>query len=73
MRSISYDSHKHIDTLSKLSLIISKHWLESVNATMVTDVQRTWGYKDPKTGLFTGMVAKLQKEADIGGKDSKQY
>lgn len=36
---------------------------------MVIDVQRTWGYKDPKTGQITGMSGRLErKEADIGGK-----
>lgn len=48
--------------------MITRHWVESVNATMINDVHRTWGYKDPKTGLFSGMSGQLQrKEADIGG------
>lgn len=35
---------------------------------MVIDVHRTWGYRDPKTGFFTGMAGQLQrKDADIGG------
>ncbi|XP_031617482.1 glutamate receptor 3-like [Contarinia nasturtii] len=64
--------HKNIDMASKVCLLLAKHWVESVNATMVTDVQRTWGYKDPKTGQFSGMVGRLQmKEADIG--DQKYF
>lgn len=36
---------------------------------MHVDVHRTWGYKDPRTGQFSGMSGQLQrKEADIGGK-----
>lgn len=35
---------------------------------MHIDVHQTWGYKDPKTGQFTGMSGQLQrKEADIAG------
>lgn len=50
--------------------MISKYWIESVNATMKLDVERTWGYLDPKTGLLTGMAGRLQrKEVDIGGKN----
>lgn len=63
-----YFSHNKVDTTSKVSFLISKYWIESVNATMEIDVQRTWGYKDPKTGLFSGMAGRLQlKEADISG------
>lgn len=39
-----------------------------MNATIRVDIHRTWGYKDPKTGQFSGMSGQLQrKEADIGG------
>lgn len=66
-------SHNRIDTTSKLSYVISKHWVESINATMDTsDVHRTWGYTDKKTGRITGLSGQLQrKEADIGGMDLK--
>lgn len=48
--------------------MITKHWVESLNATMGIQVYRTWGYKDPKTGQYNGMTGALQrKEADIGG------
>lgn len=40
---------------------------------METQVYRTWGYKDPKTGQFNGMTGALQrKEADIGGNTPKK-
>lgn len=62
-------SHTHIDTIAKVSLLISRHWVESVNATMQIDIHRTYGYLDPKTGQFSGMSSQLQrKEADIGGR-----
>lgn len=61
-------SHYRVDTISKLALLITQHWVDSVNATLVIDVHRTWGYRDPKTGFYTGMSGQLQrKEADIGG------
>lgn len=63
-------SHRKIDASSKMFAILAQHWVESVNATMVLDFQRTWGYKDPKTGQVTGMAGRLQRhEADIGGKN----
>lgn len=35
---------------------------------MTGDVHRTWGYKDKKTGITSGMAGQLErKEADIGG------
>lgn len=58
-----------VDAASKVTYLISQHWIETVNATTeVADVQRTWGYQDPKTRMYTGMVGRLQrKEVDIGG------
>lgn len=65
-------SHNKVDTISKLSLLITKHWVDSVNATLKVDVHRTWGYKDPKTGYFNGMTGQLQRrDADIGGGRTK--
>lgn len=41
---------------------------------MEIDVERTWGYKNPKTGIFTGMAGRLQtKMSDIGGKTQIFY
>lgn len=41
---------------------------------MVIDVHRTWGYRNPKTGFYTGMAGQLQKkEADIGGNRNRIY
>lgn len=35
---------------------------------MTGDVHRTWGYKNKKTGITSGMAGQLErKEADIGG------
>ncbi|XP_055295192.1 uncharacterized protein LOC129564964 [Sitodiplosis mosellana] len=59
--------HNKVDTISKVSFLISQHWIESVNATMVIDVGRTWGYPNRETDQLTGMSGRLQrKEADIG-------
>lgn len=65
---IYHFSHNKVDPFSKLTLLITKHWVESLNATMHIDIHRTWGYRDPKTGIFNGMSGQLQsKEADVGG------
>lgn len=38
---------------------------------MRMDVHPTWGYKNKKTGMITGMSGQLQrKEGDIGGINS---
>lgn len=59
-----------MDPFSKIALLITNDWIRSVNATMHLDIHRTWGYRDPKTGQFSGMSGQLQrKEADIGGKN----
>lgn len=42
--------------------------VETLNGTMTSDVFRTWGYVDPKTGEYTGLVGQLKRnEHDIGG------
>lgn len=42
--------------------------MEAINATRTTTIVPTWGYEDPKTGDFSGMIGQLlKKEADIGG------
>lgn len=72
----SFDCFSHIksDTLSKVALSISNHWVETVNATMEIDVQKTWGYKDLKTGNLSGMAGRVQRgEADIGGEKSFNF
>lgn len=54
--------------------MISKHWVESINATMEGNVHRTWGYKDKKTGRINGLSGELQrKEADIGGSNEHDH
>ncbi|XP_031617481.1 ionotropic receptor 75a-like [Contarinia nasturtii] len=60
--------HNKVDSTSKLSYQLTKYWVESINATIEGDVHRTWGYRDKKTGVISGMVGQLErKEADIGG------
>lgn len=44
------------------------HMIETLNGTMTSDVFRTWGYVDPKTGEYTGLVGQLKRnEHDVGG------
>lgn len=39
-----------------------------MNGTANFSIEKTWGYKNPKTGEFDGMTgALLRKDADIGG------
>lgn len=44
------------------------HLIDAINGTANFTVEKTWGYKNPKTGEFNGMTGQLiRKEADIGG------
>lgn len=61
-------SHNKVDTLSKLGYLVTFHMIEALNGTMTSDVFRTWGYVDPKTGEYTGLVGQLKRnEHDVGG------
>lgn len=43
--------------------------MRTMNATTRFILQRTWGYKNETTGLYSGMVGDLQQGfSDIGGK-----
>lgn len=60
-------SDSHIDAVSKTSYMITSRLIESVNGTVQYMPVNTWGYKDPKTGIYTGLSGHLQlKQADIG-------
>lgn len=65
-KSFCFFSHITVDTVSKLSLLITKHWVESVNATMRIDVHRTWGMRNK---ISTICLAPCQAEFKL--KNSK--
>lgn len=45
------------------------HLMDFINATRLFYIQTTWGYKNPKTGIYSGMIGDLQTGAsDMGGK-----
>lgn len=61
-------SDGHIDGISKATYIITKRLMESLNASVEYVTTNTWGYRNPKTGIYSGMTGHLQrKEVDIGG------
>lgn len=56
------------DAISKVSYIIANRLIDAMNGTVEFNVERTWGYKDPKTGAYSGMTGQLQRqEVDLGG------
>ncbi|KAG5862719.1 hypothetical protein JTB14_007499 [Gonioctena quinquepunctata] len=58
----------HIDPLSKLSWILIHHLMSILNASSTAVFQNTWGYRDPNTSLFSGMIGDLQTgRAELGG------
>nr|XP_023021903.1 uncharacterized protein LOC111510234 [Leptinotarsa decemlineata] len=60
--------NKHIDPLTKLSWILVRHLMSFLNATSTNIFQPTWGYKNPNTSLFSGMMGDLQSgRAELGG------
>lgn len=57
-----------IDSPSKVSYTICVHLIDAINATGNFSVEKTWGYRNPKTGEYDGMVGQLLRgDADIGG------
>ena len=61
--------NKHIDSISKVNYALTRFLMESVNSTPVLQMAATWGYRNPKTGYWGGMIGQLaDKEIDIGGK-----
>lgn len=70
----SYYSYNKVDTLSKLGKLVSTHLIHSVNGTYRSDVFRTWGYVDPKTGQYTGLTGQLKKnEHDVCGNSFENF
>lgn len=61
-------SDRLVDSPSKASYLICVHLIDSVNGIGNFSIEKTWGYKNPKTGEYDGMTGQLiRKEADIGG------
>lgn len=61
-------SDRLIDSPSKVSYTICVHLINAINASGNFSVEKTWGYKNPKTGEFDGMTGQLLRgDADIGG------
>ncbi|RZC33568.1 glutamate receptor 2, partial [Asbolus verrucosus] len=60
--------NNHIDAISKLNYILVHHLMDFLNASKEFIMQRTWGYKNASTGLYSGMAGDLQRGlADLGG------
>lgn len=54
--------------MTKATYFILGAVMQAINATRSFQIARTWGYKDPKTGEWTGMTGDLvRKDVDIGG------
>lgn len=59
---------KHIDSLLKVNYIIVNDVLDFLNVTRKDTFVGTWGFYNPKTKKWTGMVGDIEhKGADIGG------
>ncbi|XP_055603824.1 ionotropic receptor 75a-like [Uranotaenia lowii] len=59
---------KHVDTITKKNYFLTKYMVESLNATVRFSYVKSWGYPDPKTNRFDGMIGELQTDtADLGG------
>lgn len=60
---------KSVDAILKLNYIILNEILDKLNVTKKELYQGTWGYYDPNTKKWTGMVGDLvHNGADIGGR-----
>lgn len=50
-----------------MSFIITKILINAMNATFHYKIVNTWGYANPKTGMYNGMTGQIQrKEVEIG-------
>uniref|UniRef100_A0A182XYX5 Uncharacterized protein n=1 Tax=Anopheles stephensi TaxID=30069 RepID=A0A182XYX5_ANOST len=59
---------KHIDTISRVNYQLTKSVAHALNATVRFSIVDSWGYRDPHTDRFNGMVGELQSDlADLGG------
>lgn len=63
---------KEIDSITKVSYILVNLILSELNATRKEIFRNTWGYRDAKTGKWSGMVGDMIEGADIGGLSSKR-
>lgn len=60
--------NKNTDTILKLNYIIVNTMLDKLNCTKKELFQSTWGYYNPKSKKWSGMVGDVvHKGADIGG------
>ncbi|XP_039444181.1 ionotropic receptor 75a-like [Culex pipiens pallens] len=58
---------KHVDTITKKNYFLTKYMIENLNATVQYSYVNSWGYRNPKTGRFSGMIGELQADqADLG-------
>ncbi|XP_058123591.1 ionotropic receptor 75a-like [Anopheles ziemanni] len=59
---------KHIDTISRVNYQLTKVIAQALNATVSFTFVDSWGYRDPNTGRYNGMIGELQSDlADLGG------
>ncbi|XP_021695731.1 uncharacterized protein LOC5563741 isoform X2 [Aedes aegypti] len=59
---------KHVDTITKKNYFLTKYLAEDLNATLKFSYVNSWGYRNPKSGKFSGMIGELQNDlADLGG------
>lgn len=51
-----------------MNYVLVEHLSNTLNVTLNYSITDTWGYKDNKTGEWSGMIGALtRKQADIGG------
>nr|CAI5841416.1 unnamed protein product [Callosobruchus analis] len=50
----------HIDPLTKVNWITVGHLLNMLNITPIIKWEKTWGYLNPQTNVFSGMLGDLQ-------------
>uniref|UniRef100_A0A182S886 Ionotropic glutamate receptor C-terminal domain-containing protein n=1 Tax=Anopheles maculatus TaxID=74869 RepID=A0A182S886_9DIPT len=59
---------KHIDTISRVNYLLTKSVAYALNATVRFSIVDTWGYRDPQSDRYNGMIGELQSDlADLGG------
>ncbi|CAD7077218.1 unnamed protein product [Hermetia illucens] len=58
---------KHVDTITKVNYLLTNYLMEYLNASVNYKIVSQWGYKDNKTGKWSGMIGDLvENRSDIG-------
>ena len=60
-------SDQHVDTISKVSYILTNHLIAYINASVKYSIVDSWGYPNKTTGHWNGMIGQLMRNEAVLG------